>query len=330
MATADMLARVQKTGEISSADALEMRRAVYGSDGEISRAELEAMLRVDEAARQADPSWSMLLSEAAADYIVHQEEPWGYVSVENADWLIGQIAEGGKVKTPRELEALVKILEAATESPPALIAFALNQVKMAVVDGEGPLASHGSLEKGRVTAGEVDLLRRVLYAYAGSGGIGVTRPEAEVLFDINDASAGADNDPAWGDLFVNAITNCIMAAHGYAPPSREQALSEERWLDAPTDGLGGFFSKMVSGGIGNVIRSYTMPSDEQAWAKRNAAEAAAEREAEIVTPGEAEWIAARIGRDGRLQANEVAVLKRIRAEASEIPPALKSLVDRAA
>ena len=48
------------------------------------------------------------------------------------------------------------------------------------------------------------------------------------------------------------------------------AQTEERWLDAPTDGLGGFFSKMVSGGIGNVIRSYTMPSDEQGWAKRNA------------------------------------------------------------
>jgi len=330
MATADMLARVRASGEISAADALEMRRTVYGSDGEISRLELEAMFRVDEAARSADPAWSMLLSEATVDYIVHQEEPWGYVSAENADWLTGQIADRGKVKTARELEALVKVLEAATESPPALIAFALNQVKMAVVDGDGPLAAGGSLEKGKVTAGEVDLLRRVLYAYAGSGGIGVTRAEAEVLFDINDASAGADNDPSWGELFVNAITNCIMAAHGYAPPSREQALADERWLDAPTDGIGGFFSKMVSGGIGNVIRSYTMPSDEQAWAARNAREAEVEREAEVVTPGEAEWIAARIGRDGRLQPNEVAVLKRIRAEATEIPPALRSLVDRAA
>lgn len=330
MATADILARVRKGGDISSGDALEMRRAVYGNDGAIDRAEIETMLAIDEAAKTADPSWSMLLSEAVTDFIVHQQEPWGYVSEANASWLTGRMGEGGKVKTPRQLEALVKVLEAATESPPALVAFALDQVKMAVIDGEGPLAAGGDLDRGRVTAGEVALLRRILYASAGSGGIGVTRAEAEVLFDINDATATADNDPAWGDLFVKAITNCIMAAHGYAPQSREQALAEERWLDSPSDGLGGFFSKMVAGGLGGVIRSYTMPSDQQVWAEKNAAEAAAAREAEIVTSGEGDWLAARIGRDGRLGANEVAVLKRIRDEASDIPPALRALVDRAA
>ena len=328
MATNDILARVRGSADISPGDALEMRRDVYGMDGAISRDEVETMLRIDEAARSADPAWAILLSEAVTEFIVHQEVPSGYVSEENARWLTGRIAANGRVKTPRQLEALVKVLEAATESPPALVSFALGQVKMAVIDGEGPLATGGDLEKGRVTAGEVALLRRILYASAGAGGIGVTRAEAEVLFDINDATARADNDPAWGDLFVKAITNCIMAAHGYAPPSREKALADERWLDAPTGGIGGFFSKIAQGGIGGVIRSYTMPTDDEAWAERNVAEA--EREAEKVTSGEADWLAARIGRDGRLQANEVAVLRRIGAEASDIPPALKALVERAA
>jgi hypothetical protein len=128
MATADVLARVRKTGDISADDALDCRRAVYGMDGAISRDELEALFRIDEDARKADAAWVMLLSEAATDFVVHQEDPSGYVSDANATWLTGQIAEGGKVKTARELEALVKVMEAATESPPALVALALGQV----------------------------------------------------------------------------------------------------------------------------------------------------------------------------------------------------------
>ena len=60
------------------------------------------------------------------------------------------------------------------------------QVAHAVVDGKGPLMLGGALVPGLVAKAEVDLLRRILYAYGGDGNIAITRAEAEVLFRINE------------------------------------------------------------------------------------------------------------------------------------------------
>ena len=66
----------------------------------------------------------------------------------------------------------------------------------------------------------LELLRRMLYAFGGDGNVAVTRAEAEVLFDINDATADAEPNPAWTDLFVKAIANVVMAASGQQPPNQ--------------------------------------------------------------------------------------------------------------
>ena len=58
----------------------------------------------------------------------------------------------------------------------------------------------------------VDILRRIVYAFGGNGAVAMAKSEAEVLFDLNDATAGADNDPSWNDLFVKAIASYVMAA----------------------------------------------------------------------------------------------------------------------
>ena len=63
--------------------------------------------------------------------------------------------------------------------------------------------------------------------------VAITRSEAELLFDIADATNEAENDPAWTDLFAKAIANAIMAASGYSAPNREEALRREAWLESP-------------------------------------------------------------------------------------------------
>ncbi|MBZ0230345.1 MAG: hypothetical protein K8F58_18100, partial [Bauldia sp.] len=194
MSTEDVFSRVKRSGKVTADDALASRRAVYGDDGAIAPGEIDMLFRIDEAASAADPAWSALLAEAGVDYIVHQRQPSGYIDEANAEWLVERIGRDGKVKTATELELLVKVLEAARTSPPSLVQFALRQVQSAVVDGDGPLADGRVIVPGRVDRAEADLLRRILYAFGGDGGIAVTRAEAEVLFDINDATADADND----------------------------------------------------------------------------------------------------------------------------------------
>jgi hypothetical protein len=314
---------------ITAEDVQALRRSLY-NDGVAEAGEVERLFAMDEAAETHDPSWCELFVEAVTDYLVEQVGPQGYVDEANADWLISRIGRDGAVKTATELELLVKVIEKAKSSPERLSAFALAQVKKAVVDGEGPLARGGKLEAGRVGRDEVELMRRVLYAFGGDGNVAVTRAEAEILFDINDATAGADNDPSWPDLFVKAIANFLMAASGYAPPTRQEALRREAWLDAPTGGVTDFFSRMVAGGLRGALQAYRQPATEEAWAARNAQAATRVAVAEQVTGEEAEWLARRIGRDGALHESEKALLRFIRDEVPSVHPSLQSLIAKAA
>ena len=329
MTDRDLVADVRATKRITAEHVQMLRRAIY-NDAAAETGEIDRLFAMDEAAETHDPAWCELFCEAISDYLVDQVEPHGYVSQENADWLIERIAVDGSVKTATELEALIKVLEKARSSPERLSAFALAQVKKAVVDGEGPLAHGQQLDPGRVSRAEAELMRRILYAYGGEGNIAVSRPEAEILFDINDATAGADNDPAWTDLFVKAVANFLMAASGYAPPPRQEALRREEWLEKPAGGVADVFSRMAAGGLRGVLQAYRQPPGDDAWKARNERVAAMAASAEAVTGSEAEWLAGRIGRDGALSQNEKALLRFIRDEAPSVHPSLKSLIAKAA
>src|SRR4029453_12287384 len=97
--------------------------------------------------------WDDFFVEALTDYVVHQQAPADYIDKAKADWLIARLSRDGRVNTDSELEALVRILERAPSAPARLTAFALDQVKRAVIDGEGALLRAGRCEKGRVSAG---------------------------------------------------------------------------------------------------------------------------------------------------------------------------------
>jgi hypothetical protein len=325
----DVVADVLASKRVTAGDVSELRQTIY-RDGAAEAGEVERLFKIDETATGHDPEWPALFAEAVTDYLVEQVEPHGYISEANADWLIARVGSDGVVKTATELEVLVKVLERAKSSPERLSAFALRQVEKAVVEGEGPLAGGLSLSPGRVGRAEVELMRRILYAFGGDGNVAVSRAEAEVLFDINDRTAEAENDPAWSDLFVKAIANFMMAASGYSAPSRSQALQREEWLDSASGGIGDFFSRMAAGGFRGIIDGYRQPGTEEAWAARNERQAAAIASAETVTAAEAEWLAQRIGRDGALHANEKALLRFIHNEAPSIHPSLKSLIAKAA
>lgn len=328
----DAAARVKQTGRITADDALALRRMIFG-DMAVTPSEAEALIDLDETAAERSPEWTALFLEALTLAIVHQQAPAGYVDEAQADWLMATLKRDGRIKTDSELELLVRILEAATTAPSRLVAFALAQVKMAVVEGQGPLLRGGACEPGRITAGEVDLLRRILYAAAGDDDLAITRQEAELLFDINDACRGSANDPAWTDLFAKAIAASVMTVSGYQPPDRETAARREAWMTEDSS-VGGFVGRMFASAtsgdidIRSALNSILRPSDGlDDWRAKNAADAAISRAAEVVSADEAAWLAARIGRDGVYDAAERAVIDFLRQESPSIDPALRPLLD---
>ena len=318
----EALRRMAEAGRISAEDVLVMRREVF-TDGVVHAREAEWLFTLNDACEETAPEWPAFFVEALVDYAVHQAEPHGYMSPENAKWLVERISRDGKVKTRTELELLLKALEQSRISPESLVSFALSQVKSAVVEGSGPVRSGASLEPGRIGKAEVELLRRVLYAYGGAGNIAVTRAEAEVLFDINDATRTAVNDPAWADLFVKAIANHLLAGHEHDVPPRDVALARAKWLDEPSGG----FLKAMSKGLTGIWQAFRQPD---AWEERLEQQEAAIRSAERISTEEARWLADRLARyGGDLRDHETALIKFLSEETTEIDPALRPLMDKA-
>lgn len=311
-------------------DDVKLMRGEIFRDGVVTRGEAEALFALDRSRDDSCSEWTVFLAEAITDFVVRQERPAGYVSDEQASWLMEAISDGGIVRTPALLELLVRIIEVAETSPPALSAFALKQVAHAVVEGEGALACGRSLESGVIGEPETELIRRILYAFGGDGNVGISRTEAEVLFDIADRTASAPNHPAWNDLFVKAVASSILCASGYVPPSRREALGREASLEKLEPDLGSFFARMVNGGLKAVIDAYVWPNDlESGWARRNRATAASAAAAETVDSEEAAWLVSRIDRDGILHENEASLLAFIRREARSVAPELEAFLARA-
>ncbi|MEZ5781692.1 MAG: hypothetical protein R3D70_08675 [Rhizobiaceae bacterium] len=321
------IAQIATTKKITPDDVLALRRIVYG-DGVSSRPEVEALFALDRACPDRCDEWVEFLIETVTDYIVHQEAPRGHISSDNASWLVSLISDNGVVDSLSELEMLIKVLEKAKSSPEELSAYALAQVALAVVEGDGPLAKGRRLQPGLVGADEVALLRRILFAFGGDGNIAVTRAEADILLKINKRTAHADNDEAWNELFIKSIANFALAASGYEPPSRQEALRREAFLESGTPGVGGFFSRMVSGGLAGLLQAYERPADsELSWAEINRRR---EESFSRIDGSEAQWLVDKFGGGRELQENERAVLAFIREHARSVHPDLKPLLDRVA
>jgi hypothetical protein len=309
-------------GAITADDVLALRQRVFWK-GVVTEGDAElAFMLNDRLHHSADEAWPAFFVEALTDYLVMQARPSGYVSDDNAAWLMQRIGRSGHVDTPCELELLIKILERSQQSPLALVGFALEQVKVGVVSGEGAVGARRVSAKGAVEDHETELVRRILYAFGGDGNIAVTKPEAEILFDINDATHHPLNHPSWSDLFVKALANFLMAASGYQVPSRQEALRRETWLDEPPAGVASFMGRMLSGGLEGVRDAYRAPAanSEAAdrWSKPRA------------TDSEVLWAASRIGRTGRLHDNEMALINFLKSHDAHLHPRLIPVLDRVA
>ena len=321
----DILAR----GSISETDVARFRR-IFFEDGIVSSDEADVLLQINGSCRSAAQGWSAFVVEAVTDYLVFQAHPQGYVTADNAHWLFDRIERYRLADGRLAIDLAVNVLEKARWAPVSLTTFALEQVKRAVVTGTGPLRAASGAPAGTITVGEVDLLRRILYAFGGDGHIAVTRDEADVLFDIDEAVENAEPNAAWTDLFVKAVANVIMSTSGYAVPSREEALRQETSLtdaDQKTSVLA-FLLSMVRSNLSAVRDAYHDQTIEERALARLEHQRIEIITNETITEAEASWLAGRLIRDGRLSPSETALVAYLRQETPRIHPVLVEAVER--
>ncbi len=305
------LVSVGAGGYVSAKDVTLLRQGVF-KDGIVSDDELDALFALGERAPEGDAEWAHFFAEAAADFYLREEEPHGYFTDEEFQTLKARVTRDGASASALELGLLVRLLETAKSVPDAMSGFVADQIKAEIAAKKaGP----------RVSAQDASLVRRFIFAVGGAGNVAVTRREAELLFDIADMTAGAKNDAAWTELFVKAVANHLMCAIGYEPPSRDEALSTQKFMADRTVSVGGFFKRMIEGSLSGL-----KADGPSAQAERNAARAIAAAAAEKVTETESDWFADRIGRDGALHADERALVEHLKGLGAELPPKLKSIV----
>lgn len=239
----ELASKVAADGAITPDEVLALRREGWG-DGKITPDEAETLFAINDHVTGMNTEWSDFFVEALGEFIINAVEPRGYVSEAQADWLIGRIDHDGRLDSLTELELLVRLAERALSVPQRLRDYALAQIEQAVLTGEGPTRSGGSLEKGNVTRAEADLLRRLLFSSGSDRPGGISRDEAELLYRLKDATLGADNAPEWKRLFVQGVGNYLAGFTSYQPVTRERAAELEGFMNDSRSSLGGFARRM--------------------------------------------------------------------------------------
>jgi hypothetical protein len=326
---AALVRRCRDGGTVADSDVIDMRRAFFGGDQQITEDEAAALFDVNDALEAPSPAWTEFFIEAITEYIVRQAVPEDYVDDRNAVWLMEHVARDGRIKSATELELLVKVVETARAAPRELSQFVLDEVKHAVITGEGPIRN-GALDPGRITMAEVAMVRRVLFGLGSAAGMAISRGEAEALFEIDEAVADQDDVPEWGQIFAKAVGDHLMAAVLHRAPPREEARRRELWLDEPTQGVSGIFGRMF-GSFGGAIKDTTAlfrNGDETETAERAAAREAAIRDAAVITGDEAAWVFQRIGQNGRVTPAEQRLIEFMSEEADNLPPGYDQMVER--
>ena len=308
----DLAAGIGTVGTATPDDVLALRRAVW-ADGVISPEEAAVIFALN--ARLTEPlrEWVDFFVEALSVWLVDEQEPRGYVDDLQARWVLAQIGEGGPVATPAELELLVRVMEKAVSTPEALRSFVLDQLEKSAISA------------GCVTANEVKLLRRVLFASGGDRPAGVSKREAEMLFRIKDACLTGDNAPEWKQLFVQGVANHLQGFGGFAPVSRTREADLDAFMTTPQPNVLGFFGRMMGVGVKKPLpnlRSEHLGDDPDMFHARSRDGTqfahiddellgrdlqSAARAAAVVSPQESTWLSLEANRDSQIDEFEQAL-----------------------
>lgn len=315
-------------GSVREVDLAQIKER-FAEAGQISREDAEGLFAIHSQCPVKDTGWSDWFIAAVSDYIVHSAEPEGYVTQDNANWLIGQITRNGRVETRTELDLLIDVLENARWAPGKLIALGLMQVRQAVAEGDGPLRPGQPLVVGQLFDEEIEIVRRMIYAFGGDGSLALTRDEAEVLFDINDALDGRRINTAWTELFVKAVANVMLAASGYRVPTREEALRSEAWVDErgemkPVDVV----KAIVKTGLDGVFEAYSKQNSVEQALSRLETEFRSIITGEEPRSEDADWLTARFGGEHELSLNELALVDYLAGVQVAVEPTLQEALER--
>jgi hypothetical protein len=331
----DLVDQVAASGRISSEDVLALRRQVF-PDGVVSAVEADAVFRLDHACPEKCAEWTRFYIDALTDYYVWQSSPRGYVSEEQACDLLAKVLHDGRIDAMSELELLLNVMHWCESCPEALGLAALAAVKESVLT-PGTAAYGSNRPRAVVSPADVALIHKVIHAPGSPGGFTVTRGEADLLFDLDRATRGEKNAPAWPDLFAKAVANALMFPRGApAVPSAEEALRRERWLEE-RDSIGGLLASIGKEAARGDVPLGEALKEADIFGAERVREAKEKEDAQLsealhresIDAEEAHWLIGHLEREEDLSVGELKLLAFIKANSPAIDPALDPYFEKA-
>lgn len=334
---ANIFARLEESRVIKVEDTLALRRAIYG-DGYPGQAEAEAIFRLDHAARVKVKEWKDFYVDVLTDYFVWQSDPKKYIGEEQGEFLIRNLLRDNRIAGIAELELVVNLINWAVSTPDQLKDLVLEAVRDSVLTPDERLYGWGR-KAGVITPVDVEIVRRAIYSQGTHGGYTVTQHEADIIFELEDATTEAKNDKGWQDLFVKAIANFLMFPRG-APKtlSAEEYKSREKWLEERR-GVGKLLAQVgrnavtprgwvdrFTDGWNNMDTFGTQARRAQAEKETGEIREALSRES--IDAAEARWLADKINANDKVTDNERALLRFIRENSPGIDEHLDALMKR--
>ena len=239
-----------------------------------------------------------------------------------------RLAPGGKVEGNVKLDLLTSAIARSRWVPQSIAAFALDQVRRAVLDGTGPLRAGRTPEAPYVVAEfDVVALRKILLACEGDGATALSQAEAEVMFAIDRVSAYSDNHASWRELMALVVACCMMTCSGYALRSRKGMLDASAAF-ACAD-LENIMSGMSTGHRAFATEFVPLSREERAIERLNLQKIAIVTREEA--PGmDAGWLADYLSQHGNRSPNVIAALNFLKHEGCKLEPRLQVLVEQIA
>jgi hypothetical protein len=225
-AGAGHLLEVADDGRICADDVLRLRRAIY-QDGGIDREKAAALFKLNRDHKSHDPAWAEFYVEALSDFFYWREGSDSVLTEDAERMLMEWIGPAEAIDDGTELRLLLSLVFRSNGSSEAFRAYVLDAVRHSVLHSRQALYGHSERTPGAIDAADVEVIRKLVYGLAGQSGMAISAAEAAFLFELNDATAGAPNAPAWRNLFVKAVTMHLLFA-GTSPDRIDEA--EAHWL----------------------------------------------------------------------------------------------------
>lgn len=234
---------------IRSRDVTKLRGLFLANDL-VTQDEILGLLEINRACIVHDDTWSDFLGDAIVDFTVRDLEPSGYITSDNATWLIQAMAPDGRIATRTLLRVLPRMMTAARWVPVSLTLFAIEQVRLAVLDGRGPLRTGADVAPAHLIDGDADFIASVLGTQPADRPVLISTTELEALI-ATDCLAEHRSD-AWTALLQCLIAAAAMRASGWQTVGRYAVLNAPVWADDPvTDAV--FLSVLIGEGCSDPI-----------------------------------------------------------------------------